>query len=327
MRFLIYGAGAVGGVVGARLWEHGHDVVLIARGEHHHAIASSGLRLESPNEAKTLHIPAIDHPGEIELDPSDVVLLTVKSQDTAEALRSLASSAPGDVSVVCVQIGVANERAALRLFANVYGVCVIMPVTFLRPGAVQADSAPTTGLLDIGRYPNGKDETARLVAEAFNGSTFNANAIDDIMRWKYAKLLMNLGNAPEALCGPSALVDEIDALARREAEACLRTAGIDFASPKEDRARRADFLRVLPVEGQTRGGGSSWQSLARGVRSIETDYLNGEIVLLGRLHGVPTPVNELLRRLATRAARQGQAPGAVPAEELLRTVRSVAQTS
>lgn len=62
---------------------------------------------------------------------------------------------------------------------------------------------------------------------------------------------------------------------------------------------------------------SSWQSLARQSRSIETDYLNGEIVLLGRLHGVPTPVNDLLQRTARVAAREGISPGSMTVEALL----------
>jgi 2-dehydropantoate 2-reductase len=66
-----------------------------------------------------------------------------------------------------------------------------------------------------------------------------------------------------------------------------------------------------PVEGRPRAGGSSWQSLARGTGSIEADYLNGEIVLLGRLYAVPTPVNELLQQLANVAARERARPGSV----------------
>jgi 2-dehydropantoate 2-reductase len=50
---------------------------------------------------------------------------------------------------------------------------------------------------------------------------------------------------------------------------------------------------------------------------VETDWLNGEIVLLGRLHGVPTPVNALLQRLANEAARAGRAPESLPAKEIL----------
>ena len=61
-------------------------------------------------------------------------------------------------------------------------------------------------------------------------------------------------------------------------------------------------MEIGEVAGLTRGGGSSWQSLVRGTGSIEADYLNGEMCLLGRLHGVPTPVNELLQRRANAAA-------------------------
>ena len=48
MRLVVYGAGAVGGVVGGRLFQHGHDVVLVARGEHQRAIAARGLTIEWP---------------------------------------------------------------------------------------------------------------------------------------------------------------------------------------------------------------------------------------------------------------------------------------
>jgi 2-dehydropantoate 2-reductase len=61
------------------------------------------------------------------------------------------------------------------------------------------------------------------------------------------------------------------------------------------------------VAGAERVGSSSRQSLLRGAGSIETDYLNGEIVLLGRLHGVPTPVNAGLCRLG-RLLLSGQRP-------------------
>jgi 2-dehydropantoate 2-reductase len=76
-------------------------------------------------------------------------------------------------------------------------------------------------------------------------------------------------------------------------------------------------MHVQPVDGQKRSGGSSWQSLARGTHSIESDYLNGEIVMLGRLHGVPTPVNALMQRVANEQARIGARPQSVPVAQLL----------
>jgi 2-dehydropantoate 2-reductase len=316
MRFIVFGAGAIGGVVGAQLVRNGHDVALVARGAHLDAIRSDGLRLETRVGSEVLQLPAAAAVAELSPGADDVVLLAVKGQDTAAALDDLVATAPNGVPVVCLQNGVDNERAALRRFPDVYGVCVMMPASHLEPGVVQASSWPTVGLLDIGRYPAGVDDTAVVVAAALSGSGFSSEAIPDVMRWKWAKLFMNLGNAVEALCGRAEGADEVARRARSEGRRCLEAAGIDAATREEDAARRGDLLQMGPVGGAERGGGSTWQSLARGAPA-ETDLLNGEVVLLGRLHGVPTPVNELLQRRVRTHVAAGGAPGTVDPAELL----------
>ncbi|HEX9258184.1 MAG TPA: 2-dehydropantoate 2-reductase [Acidimicrobiales bacterium] len=316
MRWIIYGAGAVGGVVGARLQLSGQDVTFIARGAHAEAMKRSGLRLDDPVESVNLAADVVTDPAQAGIGEGDVVLLAMKSQDTRAALEKLERSAPSATSVVCLQNGVENEREALRRFPNVYAVCVMLPTTHLEPGVVEAYSTPVPGILDTGRYPAGADDTARNVASGFSGAGFVSEARPDIMRWKHAKLLMNLGNALEALCGSTARLGPIAARLREEGEACLRAAGIDFVSTEEDAARRGDLIQIRPIDGRRRGGGSTWQSFQRGTGSIETDYLNGEIVLLGRRHGVPTPANELLQRLAHQAVAQSRAPGSMSIEEL-----------
>jgi 2-dehydropantoate 2-reductase len=92
MRFIVYGAGAIGGVIGARLHQAGNEVVLIARGEHLKAIQRDGLKLEAWEESVKLAIPAVGDPSEIEFRADDVVFLCMKTQDTAEALQRLAWS-------------------------------------------------------------------------------------------------------------------------------------------------------------------------------------------------------------------------------------------
>ena len=312
MRFVVHGAGGIGGVIAARLHQSGHDVVAIARGAHLDAWRAGGLRLQTPDEDVLLDVPVVGHPSELTLGADDVVLLTMKSQDTVAAIADLSP----DVAVVCVQNGVANEREVLRRFERAYGVCVMMPTSFVEPGIVQAQSAPVTGLLDIGRYPDGVDDLAESVAAALRGSTFESVPRPDIMRWKHAKLLMNLGNAVQALCEPGGTKELIERV-RAEGVAALTAAGIAFASDEEDAARRGDLLTMRPIAGSMRGGGSTWQSFARGTGSIETDHLNGEIVLLGRLHGVPTPVNALVQRLASDAARRRTPPGSMKADDVL----------
>jgi len=321
MRFIVFGAGGIGGVVGGRLSESGCHVVLIARGRHYKAIREFGLRVESQERSVTLQLPVVEHPSEIVWTANDVVLLTMKTQNTATALCDLAEAAPPDIPVVSMQNGVENERIALRLFPRVYGVCVMCPTNFVTPGVVQAWSSPVTGMLDIGCYPTGVDETARSIAAAFQASTFHSEPRSDIMRWKFNKLLLNLGNAVDAICGLKGPSNPLAAEARREGVACLKAAGIDFVTDEEETLRRGDVLRLGPVAGQTRPGGSSWQSLKRQTRSIEVDYLNGEIVLLGRLHGVPTPVNAMLQRLANQMAREGRPPGSMRAEDVLALIQ------
>jgi 2-dehydropantoate 2-reductase len=317
MRFVVVGAGAIGGAVGARLFQKGYDVTLVARGAHGKALRTHGLKLESPDETVTLQIPAHADPSRLTWTGDTVVLLAVKGQHTDEALTQLAA-APADTPVVCMQNGVENERRALRYFPNTYGMCVMCPASQLRPGVVQVHSAPITGLMDLGRYPQGLDDTGQAIADAIDTTTFQSVARPDIMRWKYRKLLMNLANAVEALCGPEGRFSPLAKEAQREGKAALAAAGIDVASAEEDRARRADHLQMRNTTTGEWRGGSSWQSLARGAGSIEAPFLNGEIVLLGALHGVPAPVNALLERLAVQAAAEGAAPGAWKIEELSR---------
>ncbi|MBA2715837.1 MAG: ketopantoate reductase family protein [Propionibacteriales bacterium] len=309
MRLVVFGAGAVGGVVGALLHRSGHDVVLIARGDHLTAIQRDGLRLVSPTSASVEHVRAVATPADVDWRVDDVVLLAVKSDATVAALSALAAVAPPGVALVSLQNGVANEPAALRWFEHVYGVCVMAPTGHLEPGVVEAHCAPTPAILDIGRYPGGIDATARAVASAFTDAGIVSQSRPDIMGWKYRKLLMNLGNAVYAVCSRGDGFDELRDRIRLEGESALTAAGIEVISEAEDRARRGDILQSKPITGRPRGGGSSWQSLERRTGAIETDYLNGEIVWLGRRYGVATPANELIRREANRLAAARSGPG------------------
>jgi 2-dehydropantoate 2-reductase len=215
-----------------------------------------------------------------------------------------------------MQNGVENERRVLRHFADTYAMCVMCPATQLHPGVIQVHSAPMSGMLDLGRFPSGLDERAEAIAGAIDSTTFESIARPDIMRWKYRKLLANLANAVEALCGVEGRFSPLAKAAQREGAAALAAAGIDVASAEEDRERRGDNLQMAATPSGEWQGGSSWQSLARGSGSIEAEFLNGEIALLGRLHDVPTPVNALLERRALRAAAEGQPPGTWSIEEL-----------
>jgi 2-dehydropantoate 2-reductase len=331
MRFVILGAGAVGATIGGRLADTDHDVLLVARGEHLKAPQHSGLRLAMPDRVISRHVPAAAI-EDVVFAPDDVLIVATKQQDGEPLLRAAAASG-FDLPVFCAQNGVDGERMALRRFPRVYGVCVMLPAVHLEPGRVAASGTPYTGSLDLGCYPRGADDTAHTVAEALRRSGFLSTVRDDVMPWKYAKLLRNLGNALEALGGSGTGADayaggaaasaELAQRARNEARAVWDTAGISWTSDAEWHAYRGKNVEVGAVEGAARAGGSSWQSAARGLGSIESDHLNGEVVLVGRLHGVPTPVNALLQREANALVRRGDPPGSVDLAALLATLDQV----
>ncbi|MET0864420.1 MAG: 2-dehydropantoate 2-reductase N-terminal domain-containing protein, partial [Nakamurella sp.] len=123
MRYIVIGAGAVGGSIGARLFEAGQDVVLVARGPHLTALRSTGLVFLTPAGTATLPIPAVAGPTELTLQPDDILLLAVKLQDSAAVLDKWAGqpvqggrTAGEDLPLFCVQNGVEGERLALRRF-------------------------------------------------------------------------------------------------------------------------------------------------------------------------------------------------------------------
>jgi 2-dehydropantoate 2-reductase len=318
VRYVVHGAGAVGGVVGARLFDAGLDVVLVARGEHLSAIRQSGLALLSPLGSTTLRVPAVAHPSEIGFTDGDVVLLATKTQDAAAALDDLRGAAGAGIPIVCLQNGIECARLALRRFERVLAAMTMLPSVHLEPGAVQAFSTPVPGILDVGRFPAGDDPLAITVSDDLRRAGFHSEARADIRRWQYGKLLDNLKNVLQALCGPGADYGDVVRELRREAEACYHAAGIAHATEAELRGRARGVIRLGEIDARARPGDSSWQSLARATGTIETDYLNGEIALLGRLHGVPTPLNAHLQDLGNRAARERRPPASMSIDDLRR---------
>jgi 2-dehydropantoate 2-reductase len=317
MRFIIYGAGAVGGTIGARLFQHGYDVILICRGAHLDAIRSKGLNFLTPNEEQLLNISTASHPREIDFRPGDVVFLTMKTQDSLEALLALRDIAGNRVPIICAQNGVYNEPLASRFFTNVYGMLVMLPASFLEPGIVMSESRSASGVLDAGRFPSGIDPIIEEVTTALDSANFSARPSSDIMPWKYAKMLINLRNSLKVIADNLDTYSSISSDVIREAKACFTAAGIHCTSREEYLARRSDLIELAPIKGQQRAGDSTEQSILRGASSIETDYLNGEIVKLGCLYGIATPNNRLAQQLANTVKEDKLAMHSVSAAEFI----------
>lgn len=317
MRFVVVGAGAVGATLAGRLALADQHVLLVARGAHYEAIRDHGLTLASADGETTVSLPVCNGVDSLELGAEDILVLAIKTGQSAEVLAQLSSlPLPGgghaglEIPIVLAQNGVENERLALRWFRRVYGMSVALFAEYLLPGAVRCSGELPYGVLDLGRYPEGTDDMAETTAEALRRAGYDAAVQTNILSWKYAKLTRNLVNALRALTDDWAATKEILALAVGEAEACFAAAGIENVPASAMEARRGDLRHPADIHGST------WQSLARGTGSVETDYLNGEIVLLGRLHSVPTPVNEGLQLAMNRASRHRANAGSMSGERV-----------
>ena len=335
-RYVIIGAGAVGAAVAAQLVEAGLSVVVVARGANLAALRSGGLRYVRPDGERHVPLEVAGGPREIDLRADDVLVIATKSQDTESvvaewAWRPVAGARPGPgaapgesaaaaeaLPIVLLQNGIDSARSALRRFATVVDAVVIFPASHLRPGEVVSPGTPLAGGFVLGAAGGGSAAARAVVARIaadLDRASFATTVVDDIARYKAGKLLGNLAFNVDAVADPGPLRDAVAAAVVDEAHAAFAAAGIEPLEPFTAPGLDLSSWATVDVPGHERPGSSTWQSLARG-GSVESDYLNGEIVLLARLHGLTAPVNSALSRWIAAAAREGSAPGGLGAAEL-----------
>lgn len=321
MRFLMLGAGAIGGVVGGQLAKAGFDVLFVdPLREHVDAINRQGLHLRGIHGHHVLQVPAVTSVADVALRADDVVICSVKSYDMDAAMQALRRATVVEIPVFCAQNGIRNEEVAARYFQNVHGVMVLIGAKRLVPGEVVHTGA---GPLGVGRWPSGLSESARDVTQAVGKTDIPAYATEEIAVHKWNKMAINLNNATFGLLGMSGQEAQADPEIRafladvyEEGVRVLRAARIRFAGPPgssiEDRilSLRGPATGVtVPADEELRHRPSLWQDLYHGGGQVEADWFNGEIVRLGRAHGVPTPYSALLLELITEMAGRRERPG------------------
>ncbi len=308
MRYIIYGAGGIGSIMGGHLARTGHDVILIGRPGHVSAINKKGLRLITPTGTHVLRIPAVTSPGQIEFTPDDVIFLCMKGQDTEQALKDL-KAVIEDVPIFCFQNGVRNEEIAAGYFPGVYGVMVRVGAVYLNDGEVIARRDPP-GWYIIGRFPVGMDKLTDAVAKELRVAGYLVKTTPDVMPYKWGKLMANLGNAVGAITdGDWESTRPIYDATFEEARAIVEKAGIKWIS-QEQVAR--DWPEITaPLRGQinTKEQSSTWQSLARRQGSVETEFLNGEIARVAKKLGLQAPINDKLVKISQEMAANDELPG------------------
>jgi 2-dehydropantoate 2-reductase len=296
MRVAVVGAGAMGCLYGGHLAEAGVEVSLVdVWREHVDAINAKGLHIAGISGDRDVHVPATTKPetvGEV-----DLVLLFVKSYDTAQAVKGSGPLIGGDTKVLTLQNGLGNLEAISEAVGagRVLGGTTSHGSTLVGPGEIRhAGVGPTV----IGALETGSRSTAEKVADTFNGASLRTRVSDDVRGDIWGKVLVNLGiNALTALTGlrNGQLLEapELRRLMRIAVEEGVKVAeadGVDLGSLDHV----AHVYDVAAATGANRS--SMLQDVDRG-RRTEIDALNGAVVGLGEKLRVETPLNRALTAL------------------------------
>jgi 2-dehydropantoate 2-reductase len=320
MKIAVFGAGSIGLYVGGALLAGGTDVVLIGRARMQDSVARYGLTLTDLNghrsHFKPDQVPYVEDPAA--LASADLILVTVKSAETASAAKTLQVHASPSASVLSLQNGIGNAgtlRGSLPGWTVLAGMVPFNVVQL------------TEGRLHRGTEGEIAVEASPVLAPwhaAFKAAHVPLLEHADFAAVQWGKLLLNLNNPVNALSGLP-LKTELSqrdyrrslALLIDEARAVLRVAGIHPTKvarvgpnllPTLLRLPDILFTRVaaamLRIDPQARS--SMWEDLQAG-RRTEVDYINGAVVALAHSVGLQAPANERMVALM-RGAERGTQP-------------------
>jgi 2-dehydropantoate 2-reductase len=326
MQFLVYGAGAVGSVLGGMLSLNHHDVCLIGRDAHVGAVTAGGLRIKSTTGEYLAHPSASVALLSDRVSTTECVVLGVKSQDIPGALGEL-SALSTDVPVVCIQNGVGAEPAAAERFQRVYGAVIRMTCSMVQPGNVSFQAG---GRVVVGKYPRGTDAFARLFAGMITAAGFDAVVTKDLMADRWLKVVVNVQSVFHAVTDArdhdtnefhalkAAIIEETRGVLKK---AKVRARSCDGRDPSIDEMIEALHRpRARRPEHGVKVRNSVWQDLYLKRRSMEAEHIHGPVIALGEQHGVPTPYNRAALELALRCHREGLGPEALRLSEVMATV-------
>ncbi len=294
MRFLIYGAGGVGGFFGAKLLNAGEEVWFIARGKHFEASRTNGLRVLTTQGNFTVPPQRItDKPGEV--GPVDVVLFCVKSYDTEAAAEQLIPVLTEHSVIIPLQNGVDNEEKIQRIIPKgiVYGGVAYMSSRITAPGEI----TETGGMQRIAFGPMDGTVTARAkeILAVFQKAGIHIELKDDIVKelWRKFIFITSMGaftamsrlSHGEILTVPETTSLVFEAMKEVEAIAMVKRIGVE---PLDRDRVIANLKRFDP---NTR---SSMYFDLINEKPLEIEALNGTVVRLGKELGVPTPIHQTI---------------------------------
>ncbi|MBF6331380.1 2-dehydropantoate 2-reductase [Nocardia transvalensis] len=332
-RVTVLGAGSVGIFVGGKLAAAGADVTFVGRPRLLDEIRASGLRLTDLDGGDDRVAPTGFH---VDTEPdsvatADLVLVTVKSAQTADIAKLLVGRVRPGTVVLSLQNGIGNDTVLRESVPS----CVVLA------GMVMCNVVHHDG----GRFHRGTegglavadDPALEKFAPLFRRAGLALDRHGDLRPVQWAKLLLNLNNAINALSGQPLRAE----LAQRDYRRCFALAQTEALAVMRRARIRPARLTVLPpalmvrllttpdaVFSRLAGKVLAVDPVARSSmaddlelgRKTEIGWLSGEIVNLGRMVGVPTPVNARLVELITAA--EGGDPRRFSGAELLAQLRA-----
>lgn len=323
MRICIIGAGAIGGLLAAKLAQAGEDVAVVARGAHLAAIRASGLRLIEEGRETTVTLAATDRIAEC--GPRDLIILGVKAHQLGAIAGDLAGAMGPETMVLTAQNGIpwwyffkhggplegtrlesvdpggaiARNLPIDRIIASV----VYPAAEIAGPGVIRHVEG---NRFSLGEIDGTKSERVARVSAVFTKAGFKAPVITDVRAEIWTKLWGNLSFNPISALTHATLADicsfaptrALVADLMREAQAVGEALGVRFRISLERRIAAAEAIGAHKT--------SMLQDVEAG-RAIEADALIGSVIELGRIAGVDTPrlvaVHALIKLLDASLAR------------------------
>ncbi|GAB4542373.1 MAG: 2-dehydropantoate 2-reductase [Anaerolineales bacterium] len=339
MKFLVFGAGAIGTYFGGSLILAGHQVIFVEQPKMAEQLRQSGLRLDLTLDKRRntqesflvdshAFVMASSLEDALNFGPFDVALFALKSFDTPAALEGMKPFAEKIPPILCLSNGVQNEpmiAAALGAEKVIYGT---VTSAIGRRGAGDIALEKLRGVGVAAGHP-----LSEKIAAAFNAAYLNCKIYPEPRAMKWSKMLTNLianptsailnMTAAEVFAHPKLYALEIDML--RECLAVMKAQNIEVVNLPGTPVKALALATSLPLwlskpflsraAGAGRGGKmpSFHIDLYSGRGKSEVDYLHGAVVRAGKETGVPTPVNERLTQTLLNLTE-----GKVPLEEYAR---------
>ncbi len=329
MRIVIMGSGAIGSLYGGLLSHAGEDVVLlVGRKPYVDAVNRNGLKIKGVLGEHSLDLKATQNPSKI--DEAELVLITTKAYDSAEAASRIQHLVDNGASVLVLQNGIGTEKKVAEVLGTnrVLRGTTCMGAIMTGPGEVTVTGI---GITEIGsHYPENMDMVER-VTSILRKAGFDVRSSDNIEGVVWTKTIVNCGINPiGALTGLTNGEIYNDPRLRKLVIKLIREA-VEVASALNIELTADDPIRY--ALGTAKATGDNINSMLQDIRlckQTEIDAITGEVIRLARKLGIETPLSDsvyaLVKALESKLVKlgaDGEQVASLSADEIERAISSV----